>query len=295
MAVLVQLKPALFYAGIVCTILALLINYKVLGWLVGWVLIYFIVIDLSSTLGARFARELCVVFGILVGIIFAHLLFVFIAGRWRQLSLNSISLDKNYIGSARLVIGVAITGTIILLSYWYFLDYFQGASNPKTVKYYTDEMGISNKYFLTAVENKNASSGADEKRTIALFGDNPWLKVMTYGHYDVLGIQPMNTGFLAKKGSSVNDELHQLLSDHDEGSISCIIKKYDVNYLYVSDKISGRWYNPAKSDDYYRELSNFPSGHQSDLFDLDAEFIGKDGEHLRIFSIKSANVDRLCG
>jgi hypothetical protein len=150
-----QLKPGLFYAGIICTSLLLLINYRILGWMVGWVLIYFMVVDLSSALGARFARELCVVFGLIVGVAIANFLFMTILGGWKSLGQRPLNLNLACIKSARLILIVLFSGSIITLAYWYFSDYLQGSSNPNTVKYFTSEMDRSNRYFLTSTGNTN--------------------------------------------------------------------------------------------------------------------------------------------
>ena len=200
-----QLKPGLFYLGIICLALAPILNYKVLSWMSAWALIYFIVFDLSSVLGERFGRELSVVLGLVTGITIAYVLMVCILTGKKWFGQSRVEMNTIPISSGKLIIIIALSAAYYLFHICYFQDRFQQYSNPDATKYFTSKVDESNKFFLSLPEDeKNVSLSLDDKRVIALFGDNPWLKVTTYGKLDVLGVSPNQTRDMGKKDLPIN-------------------------------------------------------------------------------------------
>lgn len=97
----------------------------------------------------------------------------FLKGK-KWLSQGPLDTRMVSISSGRLILIVAITGTIIANSYLYFQDQFEALSNPNLAKYYTDTIGESNQYFLTELTGGgDITSYYDNKRVIVLFGSNP--------------------------------------------------------------------------------------------------------------------------
>jgi hypothetical protein len=286
--VIQQLKPGLYYAGIIGMILALVLNYRVLGWISGWALIYFIVFYLSAVLGQRFARELSVVFGLLIGVCIAYVILMSILSGNRWLDRRKLQIKAILSSSSKLIFTITLSAAIISLSYLYFQDRFQGESNPLLTKYFTETVDRSNKFFL--LENRENTGS----KVIVLFGDNPWLRVATYGKFEVLATSPGSSRSIGRADLVVNNELNQILTSPNVKSTACILKKYDIDYVYISDMIQGRWYSPEKGDIYYEQLKRFQSFDYSPFFELEAEFFGENGEHLRIYSINGENLNQSC-
>jgi hypothetical protein len=298
--VITQLTPGLFYSGVACMIFAVLISYRILGWMSGWASMYFIVFALSSVLGERFSRELSVVFGLLVGICVAYIVFIF-AIRGRRMFDREFELGNIKIKSAKLLIIIAIACTIVPLVYFYFQDRIVRESNSLPTKYFTTTIDRSNKHFLTISNDEGSAfnaSNTGNKKVIALFGENPWLKVVTYGNFDVLAIgpdRPANDEVDELEGDArINSELVKLLRSPDVESTACILSKYDIDYIYISDRIPGRYYSPFLRDVYYYHLELFQSISPSPFFEIESEYFGEDGEHLRIFSVKPSIVNEVC-
>ena len=76
-----QIKPGLYYGGIICVFILVILNYRSFGWFAGWIAIYFVVFSFSSLLGARFGRELSVVYGMVIGLCIGHIFFVLVVLR----------------------------------------------------------------------------------------------------------------------------------------------------------------------------------------------------------------------
>jgi hypothetical protein len=57
--------------------------------------------------------------------------------------------------------------------------------------------------------------------------------------------------------------------------------------------LPGRYYLPQHPV-YYRQLEIFQSLFPSPFLDLEKEFIGQDGEYIRIFSVNQDRVNAAC-
>ena len=285
-----QLKPGLYYMGLGCIVLALLLNSRILGWISGWTLIYFIVFSFSLLIGQRFARELSVTFGLLIGICISYILMMLVLTGKKWSKQRSIGINNTPISSFKLITVICVSTAIVSLSYLYFEDRFYSDSNPDLVKYFTSSIGESNRYILTSLGKHNG----DSKPVIALFGDNPWLKVMTYGEFEILGISPDNTPYLSRGDKLINDELAKIVSSPDVLSTGCNIDKYGIDYVYISDKIPGRWYSEYSGEAYHKSLSFFQRLNSSPFLFLEKEFFGEEGEVLRIYAINHNNLKHEC-
>jgi hypothetical protein len=286
--VIQEIKPGLFYAGITCVLLLLILNYKAFGWIAGWVAIYFAVFGLSALIGERFGRELSVVFGIVIATSIGYVLFVLVASGRKWLTLfRSLALEDVRLGFLKLILVVIVCASIVPLWYLYFHDRFQ--ANPLTVKYFTETIDESNKFFLTTT-NESHSRGV-----IVILGANPWLKVITFGKFDVLEVQPSTLEATTSGGDRrINQELNEIFLSADTSSTACIIEKYNVDFVYVSTHIlPGRFYTPEQINSQ-GQLEAFQSIGTSRFLALEEEFIGKNKEHIRIFSINKDNVNAAC-
>lgn len=108
-SVVQQIKPVLFYGGISATSLLLIMNLRRFAWIFGWVAIYFVVFELTTVIGARFARELGVVFGIVVGICVGYALYLMIvSGRNWYMLFRPPPLGDIRVTPAKLVLAVII-------------------------------------------------------------------------------------------------------------------------------------------------------------------------------------------
>jgi len=290
----VQLTPGLLYAGIIGILLALWLNMRILGWLSGWALMYFAVFSLSSLLGERFGREISVVFGLLVGISVAYVVFMSVLTGRQWVKQGKVQLNRLFITSGKLVLIICILISTIVISYSFSQHRFYAESDPLIVKYFTNAIDESNNYFLTLVSENRPTNSTKDVKVVALFGDNPWLKVTTYGKFEILSVLPSDIPHLSKADKLMNDELAQIITYPDGEITSCVLKKYGIDYVYISDMISGRWYSPYTDEAYYEQLNQFQSVHHSSLFDLENEFFGTNGEHLRIFSVNNDILNQAC-
>jgi hypothetical protein len=91
----------------------------------------------------------------------------------------------------------------------------------------------------------------------------------------------------------INSELNRLLLKPLENETACIVKKYNVEFLFISDQINGRWYHP-QSENYYKEMSLLSNDYFIPLYDLKANFSGSSDERLRIFSPQIEKVNQTC-
>jgi hypothetical protein len=162
------------------------------------------------------------------------------------------------------------------------------------VKYFTETIDKSNKVLLTPTNYEH------NKGVIVLFGANPWLKVTTFGKYEVLETQPSSlessTGGASTSGGDrrINHELNEIFLNPYVESTACILKKYDVDFLYVAMHMLPERFYSVEQIAYINHLSAFQS-FSSPFLELKEEFIGENQEHLRIFSVNKHNVNRACG
>ena len=239
-----QIKPGLYYGGIICVFILVILNYRSFGWFAGWIAIYFVVFSLSSLLGARFGRELSVVYGIVIGLCIGHIFFVLVVcgRRWTKL-FSSLTLKDARVSPTKLILAVIICASIVPLWYLYFHDRFQ--SNPLTVKYFSQNIDESNRLFMTPPnERHNSSDSFNDRGVIVLFGQNPWLKVSSFGKFEVLEPQiPALESTLGGADQKINHELNEIFLSSDIPSTACVIKKYDVDFIYVTaHSLPGRFY-----------------------------------------------------
>ena len=198
------------------------------------------------------------------------------------------------VSPTKLILAVIICASIVPLWYLYFHDRFQ--SNPLTVKYFSQNIDESNRLFMTPPnERHNSSDSFNDRGVIVLFGQNPWLKVSSFGKFEVLEPQiPALESTLGGADQKINHELNEIFLSSDIPSTACVIKKYDVDFIYVTaHSLPGRFYTDEQRI-YYRQLDAFQSFAHSPFFELENEFIGENKEHIRIFSIDKSSVNAAC-
>lgn len=72
---------------------------------------------------------------------------------------------------------------------------------------------------------------------------------MTYGKYDVLPVA-VNSKAFGMGDRQISEELEQIFKSPSLKFTACIIKKYDVDYVYFSDILPGRFYSPNERNFY---------------------------------------------
>jgi hypothetical protein len=289
------ITPGLFYVGIICTVLLFALKYKTVGWLPVSATIHFLAFNAASELGARFARDLSVVFGIVIGICIGYILFALVVyGKKWYVEIRTLSLKDAQVRSSKLVVVVIICASLVSLWYFNFND-LEWSSNPLIVKFFSSAIGDANKYLLTLTpEGKNNSTLTDDERAvIVLFGQNPWLKVTTFEKFIVLPVRGIPTAENVTGDDRVNSELFRIYSSPTIPSTACILKKYDVDFIYLSDALPGRMYD-SQQIWFYGQLRIFQSMFHSPFFELEREFIGESNENIRIFSVNKDRVNAAC-
>jgi hypothetical protein len=292
-----QIKPVLYYLGIVCTFLLLVFNYRQFGWISSWVVIYFLVFSLSPIIGARFARELSVIYGLVIGVCVGYIAFMLIvtSGKWSTL-FRALPIRDVHLSSFSLMFVVIIFASLIPLWYLYFLDRFISNSNPLTSKYLTEAVEESNRFFLASTkQGGNNGTLHGDRGVIVLFGLNPWLKVTTFGKFDVLEIQPsFEESGTGGRDTRLNQELSRIFLYPNTKRTACVIDTFDIDFIYLSDRLPGRFYG-SEQNEYYDKLEFFQTVDSSPLLQIEEEFIGQSQEYIRIFSTDEKEANEKCG
>lgn len=283
--VLEQVKPLLYYGGLVGSISILFLNYKKLGWLTGWGLLYFPVFN-SAVFAERFARELSLTFGLIVGVVIS-------IGVWKLLRRICQHFDnkeqssghapyqiiQEFVAKRPSVIVVSLIIVLLPLSYLYFSDRFQSFSDPLFLNYYDSAIAESNIYLA----NQEAGQ-ADGRTSAVLFGVNPWLKPATYDRIRILEVLPIeDEKYLSALDRGINKNLRAITEDPTSQETINIIRKYNIHYVVISDLLPGRWYPTS-----YIVLDS-----RLDAFDMAAvapyaELVNSssnDGVHTRVYLI----------
>ena len=223
--VIQQVKPVLYFGGIISAFLLVVLNYRTFGWFSGWVAIYFAVFTFSSLLGVRFGRELSLIFGLMIGICIGYILFVLlVSGRQWFILFRPISLKGVQVSSFKLILAVIICASTVPLWYLYFLDRFQ--PDPLFVKYFSDTIDEANRFFLSITnDSQNSLHSNSDKGVIVLLGHNPWLKVTTFGKFEVLDTQISALESTSGGGDRIiNRDLNEIFLSPDT-SVYCLYNK----------------------------------------------------------------------
>jgi hypothetical protein len=260
--VISQLLPLLYYAGAVSTVILLFINYKFFSWFSMWVVAYFTVFNFSYWIGARFGRELSVLYGLIIGVCVANVILL-VASRLLTESKHNRHFSSTLLNSKfMLACLVAFIALVLPLYYSYHSDRFQNDSNPLLAKYYTASFGEANNYISENIVGN-----------ILVLGHNPWLKFMVYDKINVFeSVAPDIEVFLNSRDRIINSELNRILYDPNSDEAKCVVKNYEINAIFVADKLPGRWYTEGQESTYYNDLKLFQKFNASNYMKLSKEF-----------------------
>jgi hypothetical protein len=284
-----QITPLLYYGGAISLALLLFMNYRIFGWLSIWTVIYFTVFNFTYFIGARFARELSITYGISLGICIAYGIVLLgpkitrISGPW-----NSAESEKHKVirqANKLLLTGTVLAVTIILSSYYYYYnDAFLDESNPLKAKYYSKSIDQANDFLAT-----DPSNG-----TILVFGHNPWLKLSAYGKNNIFETVPPDMAeFLSTEDKSLNNGLHQLLFNPYSIKTKCLIKLHNIDFIFISDRLPERYYTEEQNSAYYSDLELFQRFKTAKFLDLYQQFTEND-INIRIYKVDHNQVDNAC-
>jgi len=261
------IKPNLYYAGLISSIMILIFNYRKLGWLAGWGALYHPII-ISPIFAERFARELSLPFGLVVGIavsIGIYKLFSLVSSHSNnKMGSNSRNLYQivfEFIVKRSGLVVIPIVIIILSLSYLYFADRFELYSDPITLLYYNKAFGEAHAYLasldISGFENTEQNRS---KPAIVVFGVDPWLSPAIYDRMRVLEVvSEEEEQSFSSADRRINKELRLILEDPNSEEARNIIIKYNIRYVVISDVLPGRWYPDsylrldAQLDKYYMD------------------------------------------
>jgi hypothetical protein len=159
-------------------------------------------------------------------------------------------------------------------------------------------MGNSYNYLLqigTEHEAITPTQNGTQKLNIATFGYTPWLKTVLYDKFNVYEVLPADWGEeLSIKDKKINSEFLEILQNPASKNSSCIINKYDINYIYTSDKLADRFYSPYQLFVFYPFLDVFSQFTFSPFIYLIKTFEGNDEEHFNIYAIDRNLTKDIC-
>lgn len=288
-----QVKPNLYYAGIVAAAAILFIDYKKLGWLSGWSALYFPVFS-SSIFAERFARELSLPFGLIVGVAVSIGIYKVLSLRYLQDIDNSQEINShrkakitNRFVNKQVIVVLPIVIILLPMSYLYFSDRFELFADPHLLNYYNKAFAESNTYLanldLSTIENNTVERG-NNRTTIVLFGVNPWLKPAVYHNMRVLEVlPPEDEQYLSAIDKETNRSLRTIIESPNSEQAFDTMKKYNIRYVFVSDILPGRWYSSS-----YLSLDSLLDKFEMDSLTPYARLekeISDDGVQLRIYFI----------
>jgi hypothetical protein len=260
--VISQLLPLLYYAGAVSTVVLLFINYKFFSWFSMWVVAYFTIFNFSYWIGARFGRELSVLYGLIIGVCVANIILLGVSKLLKESNQNKHFSYTLQSSKLTLVCMVAFVALILPLYYLYYSDRFQNDSNPLLAKYYSVSFEQANSYISENITGN-----------ILVLGHNPWLKFKVYDKNSVFeSVSPDIEVFLNGRDRIINRELNRILYDPNSNEAKCIVKNYEINAIFVSDKLPGRWYTKGQESTYYNDLELFKKFNASDYMKFSKEF-----------------------
>lgn len=277
-----QVTPGLYYFGVVGLIGLTALNYKLLGWVAAWLLLYFPLFN-SSILAIRFSREISLPFGVIAGLFSAlityEVIFVLLEKRIKKVGLkNYVYRNMRFIQMLSCIV-VFIIG--LYLSFAYFGDRIKLYTDNDYLDYYSSAYQQANDYLATK------RSSPDSGDSVLSFGVNPWVKPYLYGKFRVLEAIPKGDELtLSKNDRAINAQLLSVLDSPGSNESNQVLARHQIEYIIVSSLIPSRWY-PQSFIDQDSKISLFRPDFDSSLVSLAKDFKGPTGEEIRIYSVNS--------
>ena len=298
--VLAYLSPFQFYGIVVASVVLLIIGYRTLSWLSLWGLFYYILIYSFPVISSRVLRESSVAFSLIIGITIAYgIHFILYSDVFRRIKNSNISLFRNNLFRV-IVVGVIIT-IVIPLFFSYQYERFSFESNTLITLYHSKAFSDSHDY-LNAVYEKFHGNGTgtginsnDKKQTIAVYGYDPWLKIVLYDQFDVVDVMPKDIGdTLSVTDRQINNELSSIIYQPSNVLAGCYLNKYNIDYVYIPDVLSNRYDSEYQYNVFYKMLHLFNSVYSPFVLYPLEKFQGDNGELLQIYGVNKKYLDAIC-
>jgi hypothetical protein len=115
-----------------------------------------------------------------------------------------------------------------------------------------------------------------------------------YEQYNAYEALPQDYGDQASsKDKEINQDLLSIVQHPASHSSACVLKKFDIDYLYIADNLFQRFYTSHQSAVFYEEL-NLLRFSNSPFLHLEKEFHGDHGERVQIYNVNVNNLDNYC-
>lgn len=280
-----QVTPGLYYFGVVGLIGLTSLNYRLLGWVAAWLLLYFPLFN-SSILAIRFSREISLPFGVISGLFSAliiyEVVFVILGKRTKKVGLkNSFYRNRRVIQMLTCII-VLIIG--LHLSFAYFGDRIKLYTDKDYLNYYSSAYQQANDY-LASKRGQSDSGGS-----VLSFGVNPWVKPYLFEKFRVLEAIPKGDELtLSKNDRAINGQLLSVLDSPGSNESNQVLLHYHVAYVMVSSLIPSKWY-PQSFIDQDSKISLYRPDFDSSVISLAKDFKGPTGEEIRIYFVNGTQL-----
>jgi hypothetical protein len=291
-AIRLLLSPAIYYLAISVSVLLIVLSYNRLSWLSIWIAINFTLMSFLPILSARVVRESSIAFSMIIGICLAYSLnFILTSKSFRKILKKSTFVKAH---DLRIII-VLVTMVIVLPLYLNTqYDKILSESNPFITYYHSDVQNEAYQYLVSLYVNGYDNNSPYIRENIILYGIDAWLKVLLYEQYNIYEALDRNAGSqLNSKDKEINDNFLAIIKNPASSSSACILKKYDISYLYIADDLPQRFYSEHQLAVFYEELNLFRF-FTSPFLQSEKIFHGNDGELIQIYSVNKQFVDNYC-
>ena len=276
-----QIGPFLYYYGTLSALGLLFINYRVTSMLVVWIVLYLLPFSFNLFFLERFAREFAIPFAIVSALFSISAIYIFVA-KWFTKLLARIRRNRpaetNSVFARQVIIVVSLTIIIIPLYYAVFSNLFDSYTDPRQLDYYSPSFEAANNFILEKSNNPGESA-------VVLYGINPWLKPVVFDRFDVLEVETQEfESSLSQTDRQINSELRSLIEEPQGTQADTILKKYNIEYLFFSDLMQGRWY-PDSQRQLVNTIANFEENHDKNKYQLEGQWRGNESELLQVYSV----------
>jgi hypothetical protein len=287
-----SLGPVIYYSAIAVSVIFLILNYKRLSWLSVWIGLYFAIMSFFPILSIRLARESTVAFSMIIGICLAYSINLILSSE----NFRKFIRNRVFFRGHNLRIILVLFAIVIILPVYLNSQYGRLLleSNSFITYYYSDAQHESYGYLLSSYINRYNNDSTNIKENIIVYGYSPWLKNLLYDQYNVYEALPKDYGDQASsKDKEINEGLLSIVQDPASQSSACVLKKFNVDYLYIADNLFQRFYTVHQYTVFYEEL-NLLRFFTSPFLHLEKEFHGDRGERIQIYSVDVKYADNYC-
>ncbi len=286
------LSPIIYFSVIAVSVILLILDYRRLSWLSIWIVLYLVLMSFFPFLSSRVVREAPVEFSMIIGICLAYSINLILTSKYFRKIIRNSALFQGY----NLRIVIVLFTIVVILPVYFNSQYgrFLSESNSLMTYFYSDAQNDSYQYLLSSYLNRHNNDSINNKENILLYGYSPWLKTLLYDQFNVYEAIAEDFGDqLSSKDKEINEGLLGIVKNPASQSSACILKKFNIDYLYIADNLFQRFYTPHQFAVFYEELNLFRFLTHPFL-DLKEEFHGDYGERVQIYSVNKLSTDNYC-